>query len=360
MDKMAKKQSQSQNLHLQCERAIDELKRQEGLIIQKDNKKLGVFPVEFLRKDVYAALTAKKGIKLSLLLTPSRAKSLGLKLKAGERIALKGLGFDEMMGLSDPTYPLPKLIKKLDFVDGAKSTFANMLILTKHASVLPALLVIEGKIPGEWLSLPVKALEHYMRDPKIDAVQTAIAQLPIYGAEHARVVSFRTRHSTNVHLALMVGNVAKAAKPLVRVHSSCVTGDILGSLRCDCGDQLSMAMRRIIAEGTGVLIYLHQEGRGIGITNKLRAYTLQEQGIDTYDANLMLGFEEDERDFAIAAAILKELGMSRIRLLTNNPSKLDVLKKHGIKIEGRIPLVAMRSAHNHAYLAAKSKAGHQF
>lgn len=356
---MAKKQSETKDFHLSCERAMDELKRQTGLILQKDSRKFALFPVEFLTQSMFADF-AKKGAKLSLLLTVSRARTLGFKIKSGERIDVKNLTFDQVMGLSDPTYPLPSLIKKLTLLTDARGVLSDALMLAKLASVLPGLLVIEGRLPKEWGVLSAKALSHYLKRPGLDTIQTASARLPIHGAEDTRVISFRTRHSTAVHLALMVGNVAKAKEPLVRVHSSCVTGDILGSLRCDCGDQLSMAMRRIIAEGAGVLIYLHQEGRGIGITNKLRAYTLQEQGIDTYDANLMLGFEEDERDFAIAAAILKELGAKRIRLLTNNPSKSDVLKKHGIKIARRVPLIAMGSPHSHAYLAAKSKAGHQF
>lgn len=145
------------------------------------------------------------------------------------------------------------------------------------------------------------------------------------------------------------------------MHSSCVTGDILGSLRCDCGSQLQLALSKIKKYGYGVLLYLNQEGRGIGITNKIRSYKLQEQGLDTYEANHKLGFADDERDFSIAAAILKSLKISEINLLSNNPHKLAELKKHGIVIKKRVPIVGKSGKYNKAYITAKvEKAGHIF
>ena len=147
--------------------------------------------------------------------------------------------------------------------------------------------------------------------------------------------------------------------PLVRVHSSCVTGDLLGSLRCDCGSQLQLALSQMKEAGAGILLYLHQEGRGIGITSKLRAYALQERGLDTFAANEQLGFSEDERDFSIAGELLKALGHTRIRLLTNNPDKIDAFDVSGITITERLPLITPSNTHNHAYLEAKKiKRGH--
>ena len=146
----------------------------------------------------------------------------------------------------------------------------------------------------------------------------------------------------------------------MRLHSECLTGDALGSLKCDCGPQLDDALPAIAASGWGILLYLRQEGRGIGLVNKLRAYALQDQGFDTVDANLRLGFADDERDFAVAARMLERLGQTRIRLLTNNPRKVAALEAAGIEVAERVPLKVGGSAHNRAYLDTKrDRSGHQ-
>lgn len=155
------------------------------------------------------------------------------------------------------------------------------------------------------------------------------------------------------HLALIMGEVAGWERVLVRIHSECFTGDILGSQRCDCGPQLHLAMERIAREGRGVLVYLRQEGRGIGLLDKLRAYNLQDQGYDTVEANLLLGHQADERDYTIAARILEELQVVSVRLLTNNPQKIQALEQHGIPVAARLPLQAEVTAENHHYLLTK-------
>jgi GTP cyclohydrolase II len=243
-----------------------------------------------------------------------------------------------------------------------------MLHLAKYAGLLPALLLIESsaeitktKELLHWQVIPAEDIACYMRTPLVDVIPTARAKLPLENMENCTLISFRTRFTTGVHLALITGNLSSSDSPLTRIHSSCVTGDILGSLRCDCGDQLHMALEQIRDAGNGLLIYLHQEGRGIGITNKLRAYQLQEQGYDTYDANLALGFDEDERDFGIAAAILNYLRVTHIRLLTNNPQKINAIEAAGIRVTERVPLITKSGQHNHAYLEAKAKkSGHLF
>ncbi len=160
------------------------------------------------------------------------------------------------------------------------------------------------------------------------------------------------------HLALTLGNLA-GDPPVVRLHSECLTGDALFSLRCDCGFQLEHALQRIATEGRGALIYLRQEGRGIGLANKIRAYALQDQGHDTVEANTQLGFAADLRDYRAALQILKELGLGRIRLLTNNPKKIEALEAGGVSITERIPIQCGRNPHNDAYLATKAgKLGH--
>ncbi len=185
------------------------------------------------------------------------------------------------------------------------------------------------------------------------------AKLPTRFAAQAEIVAFRSDGDTAEHVALLIGT-PDGAPPLVRLHSECLTGDALGSLKCDCGPQLADALTAIEGCGWGILLYLRQEGRGIGLVNKLRAYALQDQGFDTVDANLRLGFEDDERDFAVAARMLDRLGQASVRLLTNNPRKVQGLERAGTHVTERVPLHAGRNPHNAAYLdAKKARSGHQ-
>ena len=185
------------------------------------------------------------------------------------------------------------------------------------------------------------------------------ARLPSRFAEQGEIVAFRSDGDTAEHVALLVG-APHGQPPLVRVHSECLTGDALGSLKCDCGPQLAAALEAIAASGWGILLYLRQEGRSIGLVNKLRAYALQDQGFDTVDANLRLGFADDERDYSVAARMLGALGQKKIRLLTNNPRKVEALAGLGIEVSERVPLKAGAGAHNQTYLDTKrDRSGHQ-
>lgn len=187
---------------------------------------------------------------------------------------------------------------------------------------------------------------------EVTVTQMASARIPtLVGESHLRL--FANNLDDKEHLALLIGNIDHQADVLVRVHSECFTGDVLGSLRCDCGPQLSQALRLIEKEGLGILIYLRQEGRGIGLRNKLRAYNLQDQGYDTVEANLLLGHGADERDYTIAALILKHLGIHSVRLLTNNPLKTEGLQKSGIVVKARVPLQSGVTSENAAYLLTK-------
>jgi GTP cyclohydrolase II len=185
------------------------------------------------------------------------------------------------------------------------------------------------------------------------------AKLPNRFSGKGEIVAFRSDGDTTEHVALLIGQPG-GPPPLVRVHSECLTGDALGSLKCDCGPQLADALGAIAASGWGILLYLRQEGRGIGLVNKLRAYALQDQGHDTVDANTRLGFADDERDFTVAARMLERLSQPRIRLLTNNPRKAEALAGAGIEVTERVPLRSGANPHNQAYLDAKrDRSGHQ-
>jgi 3,4-dihydroxy 2-butanone 4-phosphate synthase/GTP cyclohydrolase II len=170
-----------------------------------------------------------------------------------------------------------------------------------------------------------------------------------------RAIGYRSYADDKDHVALVKGEVRGINDVLVRVHSECLTGDVFGSLRCDCGAQFGEAMRRIEAEGRGVVLYLAQEGRGIGLLNKLKAYELQELGLDTVDANLKLGLPVDSRDYGVAAEILADLGVGAVRLLTNNPSKVAGLEDHGISVSAQVPIESGADAHNHDYLRTKAR-----
>ena len=179
------------------------------------------------------------------------------------------------------------------------------------------------------------------------------ATLPLATAPDSKIVMFRQPANREEHFAILVGEINSQTPPLVRIHSQCMTGDILGSLKCDCGPQLQEALKQMQEAGGGILLYLAQEGRDIGLLNKIRAYALQDAGLDTVDANHRLGFETDERVFSPAAAMLKALGISTIRLMTNNPDKLKQLGRYGITIDERIGLSLPANAHNHSYLKPK-------
>jgi GTP cyclohydrolase II len=186
----------------------------------------------------------------------------------------------------------------------------------------------------------------------------AVAQLPTRFGPF-RIVAFWNNRDAKEHVAMVHGDVVGASALPVRLHSECLTGDVMGSLRCDCRDQLTEGLAAIRREERGVLLYLRQEGRGIGLINKIRAYALQEQGLDTVEANLALGFRDDERDYAVAAHMLHSLDLRSIRLITNNPEKIRQLTQHGVKVVGRIPHIIPPNEHNRFYLETKaSKSGH--
>lgn len=236
---------------------------------------------------------------------------------------------------------------------GATDVAQAALELARAAGLLPALWLVEAD------AVLAVSLEQLSSDAlRPDVTLLARARLPLEDMPETQIFAFRGSDDGQDHVALLVGAFG-GKPPLVRLHSECLTGDVFGSLKCDCGPQLKEALRLIAAAGGGVLLYLRQEGRGIGLANKLRAYGLQDRGLDTVDANLRLGFSDDERDYAHAAAILRKLGVEEVRLLTNNPRKVDALEREGIKVAERVAHHMPANPHNADYLAVKkAKSGH--
>ena len=268
-----------------------------------------------------------------------------------------------LAGLIDPLAPLDAGARRLLAAAAPASGLeGDALDLVKLGGLLPALIVLgdagDGLRDGA-LDVPLEALRTFRKLESALLQPVSEAQVPLLDSAATHLVAFRPADGGADQIAIVVGRPERQASPLVRLHSECFTGDLLGSLRCDCGDQLRGAIRRMAEEGAGVLLYLAQEGRGIGLANKLRAYALQDAGLDTIDANTHLGFEPDERDFWAAATMLSHLGIRRVRLLTNNPAKIEQLDRLGIEVTARIGHSFAANPHNRDYLRTKAvRSGH--
>ena len=237
-------------------------------------------------------------------------------------------------------------------IDGEREAVAA-LTLARLAGLLPALWLIEPSI-----DIGARVDAGLLLDAGPEAAIVARANLPLEDLPSTQIIAFRASDDGEEHVALMVG-APGGQPPLVRIHSECLTGDVFSSLKCDCGLQLKAALRLIGKAGGGVLLYLRQEGRGIGLANKLRAYQLQDRGLDTVEANRRLGFADDERDYAMAAAMLRALGIEAVRLLTNNPAKVAGLDGAGISVVERVAHHMPVNPHNADYLETKrAKSGH--
>jgi GTP cyclohydrolase II len=300
-----------------------------------------------------------------LVLTHARAGTLKIRLYTPDVVALKiDAGFDaaRVRAIADPTDDLEFPMKGPFNAERSElpASYAAAIKLSKLAGLLPAVLVRRGeartKSVVELTSKDVLAYDdEIVRTLKL----VARARVPLEGAEKTELVSFRPADGGPEHYAIVI-NAPPTAKPaLTRLHSECFTGDLLGSLKCDCGAQLRGAIKTLSKTGGGILLYLAQEGRGIGLINKLRAYRLQDQGFDTIDANARLGFEADERLYGIAARMLALLGYKSVRLLTNNPRKVAGLKHAGVNVVGRVKHAFPDNEHNRDYLRTKARrAGH--
>jgi GTP cyclohydrolase II len=311
-----------------------------------------------------------------LVLTAERAAALGLGQPAADVVSLllpARLPADVLWHLADPTAArLTAAPTGLSRGDVPVDIAVAVVELTKLARLLPAAIVAPLRLQSatraaDWarsrdlLDVSVGAIDGYQLAAARGLRIVSEARVPLAGAENTRVIAFRPADGGTEHLAIIIGEPPRDRPVLTRLHSECFTGDLLGSLRCDCGDQLRGAIAEIAHHGHGLLIYLAQEGRGIGLVNKLRAYRLQDRGVDTFDANEQLGFDADERVYLPAAEMLRQLGFREVRLMTNNPAKMAGLARCGIAVVERVPHVFPANAHNDRYLETKAaKFGHLF
>ncbi|QFT76574.1 GTP cyclohydrolase II [Erythrobacter sp. THAF29] len=279
-------------------------------------------------------------------------------IKGGERFDLRSA-----TPIADPALDLGNPFKgpfRAEHIDWPEIASAAMEF-ARIAGILPAFLV-DPESAGEPQPVALEDLAHY-KDARSLKIVTR-ARLPVEACESAEIVAFRSPDDTREHVALIIGNQSGDRAPLVRLHSECLTGDILGSQKCDCGPQLDAALHAMAEHaeregGWGALLYMRQEGRGIGLINKLRAYRLQDEGFDTVDANQRLGLPDEARDFPTAARMLELLGATTIRLMTNNPAKVDALEAAGISVAERVRHQLPDNPHNARYLATKrDRSGH--
>jgi len=354
---------------LAVDRALGELRCGRAVRIDAPAGARIVVAVETLAPAALAALQGQSGRDLRLATTAERAAALGWNDAAGDvSVPLApGARLDELRTLAGaaPFDPAHEQAAHAAVAD-ARPALADAceraaLELAKHGRLLPTVLSVhdEGDADPRLLGVTLAELAAYGGTGAVVLERLSAAAVPLADAARCRFVVFRDRRDGSEQVAVMVGDVDPDGVVDVRVHSACLTGDLFGSLRCDCGDQLRGAIRRFAELGAGVLLYVEQEGRGIGLANKLRAYALQEQGLDTIDANLRLGFAADERRYEVAAAMLGQLGINRIRLHTNNPRKLDALQAAGIEVAGLRTLAAPVNPHNERYIKVRrERAGH--
>jgi GTP cyclohydrolase II len=345
---------------VEVERALAEFRGGRPVLFCDEGGTLLTLPVDGIDPERLVAFSRLCGpARPRLLVTARRARALGIDATAPVTLALDN---------ADNVETIFALAADAD-IEPARDALAAgpeaaaAIELAKLAQRLPALLAAEAPA-GTSVAAPIIAVEAAaitsFRRSTIQSLSIAgEAQVPLQDGIAARFVVFRDAIGGG-SVAIVVGDPDVSQVVPVRLHSACLTGDVFGSRRCDCGDQLKLALARLEAAGGGVILYLDQEGRGLGLVNKMRAYQLQDAGLDTVDANTTLGFDDDEREYGVAVRMLEMLGCTRVLLLTNNPAKLDGLTAAGIEVTGRMPLQTPINADNRRYLTAKAtRAGHR-
>jgi GTP cyclohydrolase II len=360
-------------------RALAELRRGGAIAVSAGEDGVVAIAAELLEEPAFAWLlglaadsTASDGLRL--LVTTERAARLGLPAPKGlERFQLLALpeavSADAIRQLADPSATLLDPVS-LDLTarEDVPAVLCQAVVeLAKAARLLPAAAIVAvprarvAALVAEPFRVAAGDVIAYRRSASAGLKRVGSAKVPLAGAVETEIIAFRPIDGGKEHLAIVIGTPDPSRPVLVRLHSECFTGDLLGSLRCDCGDQLRGAIDEIAKSGSGILLYLAQEGRGIGLINKLRAYRLQDAGADTLEANLQLGFGADERVYQPAAEMLRQLDIAEVRLLTNNPEKVKGLGQCGIAVVERVPHVFPANDHNERYLSTKAlRFGHMF
>lgn len=362
----------------QVERAIFDLRRGLPVLVVADDTAVLVQAVEGAAEATATRLAAQAGATPALVLGHQRLAILGAAgaTQAARLPLVPGIGRQRLAELAfgvspEDTLGPADLAQCRRSLEPAHAVDRAALALMRRALLIPSALVARvsearrGDIAalveeGTLLAVGAEQAERCLDGGVGMLKRVSEARIPLVDALDARFILFREGDGLREHVAVVIGDPGRAgaAVPL-RLHSACLTGDLFGSLRCDCGEQLRNAVADIDALGGGVLLYLAQEGRGIGLANKLRAYTLQDSGLDTLDADQVLGFGEDERRYAVAVDMLDSLGIRRVQLMTNNPGKVSALIEGGIEVVERQALYGSLNAHNRRYLSAKSeRAGH--
>jgi GTP cyclohydrolase II len=356
------------------DRAVADLRRGDPVVVTEEKGGFLVLPAETAGPDALARLVRLAAAPPSVALAPRRAIGLGFEASDAPVIVTPAgpLTPDLARSFADPTATPPGsgALRGLASArpDGAE---AAAVALMKIARLLPAAILaplpalrepLDGWARGhDLLVVAAGAVTDFRRGAARQLRKVSEARVPLAGATDARLVAFRPADGGLEHFAIVIGEPDTDGTVLARIHSECFTGDLLGSLRCDCGEQLRGAIAAIDAAGGGILLYMAQEGRGIGLVNKLRAYQLQDAGLDTVDANEALGFDADERVYLPAAEMLRQLGVRQVRLMTNNPDKVGQLSRWGVPVAERVPHIFPANGHNEQYLRTKAeRSGHMF
>jgi GTP cyclohydrolase II len=356
-------------------RAIADLRRGTPVVFRGQSGYAAmVKPAEQVSEDSLREMANETMAQPYLLISSTRARAIGLEPKknvvACSILLSDRFGPDEILQLIGDL-PLKIDPSELTVLPETENSVAHVvLMLMRSARLMPAALASpisdnDTKILARWASdsgytlVQENSIKSFEEASASLLREAARAKLPIKAAPDSEIVIFQPKDGGTEHFVLIISGGDKAETPLVRIHSQCITGDLLGSLKCDCGDQLQVAIQQMADAGGGMVVYLAQEGRDIGLVNKLRAYALQDGGLDTVDANHAIGFETDHRFYLPAAVMLKALGHEKIKLLTNNPDKINQLENCGITVTDRIPLETARNPFNEDYLEVKKqKTGH--
>ena len=342
---------------LSVQRAVHELREGRPVLLRAAERALIVASADMLGGERIAEWNSGAADAAGLILPAPRLRHLDIIMPGPAWVGLTGIRADDINSVLMAPKPGVTLLAHRP----ADALEASALELMKRAYLLPAAFVIptDGAVLGDMIAVDAGAVESH-HDRSARALSVAVrTRVPLDGAEDAEFVVFRGGDGLRDQIAVVIGRPDPKKPVLTRLHSACLTGDLFGSLKCDCGDQLRLAVGEIAESGSGVLLYLDQEGRGIGLLNKMRAYGLQELGHDTVDADAVLGYGPDERRYGIAGAMLALLGFRQITLMTNNPEKIAALEDFGVNVVGHQRLIGAVNPHNESYLSTKAvRAGH--